>query len=524
MMRLRRTTRCRLHFAPINGPQAVPFDQVNGQDVNFDGKSDATDRYLARQLLARHLYVLMMLCADDQFKFPLSTIPASPGNQVPQWGMPTEGLSPQQRSELKAKRLAQWAVNVVDFMDSDNIMTGFEFDMNPFNGWEVDSNLTTPDDPAAAKGERGMTFGCEMPVAILTETLAFHARRVQDTEHDDGTESKREDMNNPDPTLDQALIPRGSAFVEIMAIFNANVGVMSGDLFVFEQNEWKLDLGKMAPAGPLGPAKPVWRLAVTDFHTPHETDTSAEREPVSDIVSEHPDTVSLQPFVETDWGTIQPPAMSRWNLTLLNQMPDRHNLPIERIVWMASAAPQGPEAAYTFHALTNANARLGGFQYAVVGPGGTGAGDRTSGTVNGITIGWRSDDQVAQTQQISIEGAVSVQRTEKTYPAVGTAIKPALGIPVASPAGQVKTWDAERPWGANIRVGFSISEPLFSDATHYYPRPSETNADTGLQEAYGDEADDTKKYLDKPLDSEIQTNPAGTCRSRNATCFRRAPT
>ena len=38
-------------------------------------------------------------------------------------------------SELTAHRIAQWAINVVDFRDADAIMTPFEYDVNPFNGW-----------------------------------------------------------------------------------------------------------------------------------------------------------------------------------------------------------------------------------------------------------------------------------------------------------------------------------------------------------------------------------------------------
>ncbi len=74
------------------------------------------------------------------------------------------------------QRLAQWAVNVVDFRDHDNIMTRFEFDAEPFDqaGWE----------PQGPHG--GVVYGCEMPVLLITETLAFHSRRVVDSANDDG--------------------------------------------------------------------------------------------------------------------------------------------------------------------------------------------------------------------------------------------------------------------------------------------------------------------------------------------------
>ena len=45
--------------------------------------------------------------------------------------------NPTAQYELTARRIAQWAVNVVDFRDPDSIMTPFEYDVNPFNGWSV---------------------------------------------------------------------------------------------------------------------------------------------------------------------------------------------------------------------------------------------------------------------------------------------------------------------------------------------------------------------------------------------------
>ncbi len=56
--------------------------------------------------------------------------------------------------ELAIRRIAQWAVNVVDFMDPDNIMSPFEYDMNPF----------TNDDPAVIQAKLGgWTVSLVMP-------------------------------------------------------------------------------------------------------------------------------------------------------------------------------------------------------------------------------------------------------------------------------------------------------------------------------------------------------------------------
>jgi len=69
--------------------------------------------------------------------------------------------------ELRTKA-AQWAVNVVDFRDEDSTMTGFEYDTNPTNGWNVDGNLATTGDP-----DRGVVFGVERPEMVITETAAW---------------------------------------------------------------------------------------------------------------------------------------------------------------------------------------------------------------------------------------------------------------------------------------------------------------------------------------------------------------
>ena len=87
----------------------------------------ATD---GRQILARHLFCLMMLLTDEGYVHPVS--PAEPAFPA--------GVDSR---ELTVRRIAQWAVNVVDFRDADAIMTPFEYDMNPFDGWSVDGDLTT---------------------------------------------------------------------------------------------------------------------------------------------------------------------------------------------------------------------------------------------------------------------------------------------------------------------------------------------------------------------------------------------
>jgi hypothetical protein len=71
-------------------------------------------------------------------------------------------------STFSAQQAAQWAVNVLDFRDNDSTMTGFEYDTNPANGWNVDGNLTTTSDP-----DRGVVWGVERPDLLVAETAAW---------------------------------------------------------------------------------------------------------------------------------------------------------------------------------------------------------------------------------------------------------------------------------------------------------------------------------------------------------------
>src|SRR5262249_12941331 len=128
----------------------------------------------ARQQYAKFLYLMMMMLSD----------------QTNAWTNDTLGVVTLQ--ELTARRIAQWAVNVVDFRDADSIMTPFEYDVNPFNGWSVDGVVSNPDSDGL-NVERRVVWGCEFPDLLLTETMAMHDRRVKDTPNDSGANNDRGD-------------------------------------------------------------------------------------------------------------------------------------------------------------------------------------------------------------------------------------------------------------------------------------------------------------------------------------------
>ncbi len=111
----------------LDDPHNDPRDAAN---VN------ANNSLFSRQQYARHLYCLAMLLLDSQ----------NGGEGQAFTLQSTDGTV--SRSKLTARRIAQWAINAVDFRDPDAIMTPFEFDLEPFDqdGWSVDDNFTT-DEP-----------------------------------------------------------------------------------------------------------------------------------------------------------------------------------------------------------------------------------------------------------------------------------------------------------------------------------------------------------------------------------------
>ncbi|MEN6451889.1 MAG: hypothetical protein ABFC96_15470, partial [Thermoguttaceae bacterium] len=114
-------------------------------------------------------------------------------------------------------------------------------------------------------------FGCERPELLLTETLAFHDRRTEDTasekvdssegglQTDAGT-TKDTDPKKQDTSFDQRFRPQGSLFIELFNPWTSREPrpkeLSSGTV----PNSDGIDLTKVTPTG----SSPVWRLAIVD--------------------------------------------------------------------------------------------------------------------------------------------------------------------------------------------------------------------------------------------------------------------
>jgi hypothetical protein len=152
------------------------------------------------------------------------------------------------------KRIAQWVVNIVDFRDPDSIMTPFECDLDPWNGWDMDGLAGTVEPT-----DRFLVWGAERPELLITETFASHDTRLLDLD------SETVDSGSPgfvtsgdDSDLDSLLAPKVTALFELYNPWVANDANQIRPAEVYDNGRNGVDLQKTAVDG-----SPVWRLVVS---------------------------------------------------------------------------------------------------------------------------------------------------------------------------------------------------------------------------------------------------------------------
>jgi hypothetical protein len=160
---------------------------------------------------------------------------------------------PQPTKLARARILAQWAVNIVDFRDADSSMTRFPYDPFPLDMKNDGSGNYFAWEPTP----QTVVWGMEQPELLITESLATHDVRI-----------KRETSATP-PRYDQYRIPQGSLFMEFFCprstAVNSNQHAAGVSPALFNTNPVALDLTRLAPANTVtgvGPT-PVWRVYVS---------------------------------------------------------------------------------------------------------------------------------------------------------------------------------------------------------------------------------------------------------------------
>jgi hypothetical protein len=132
------------HAEPISvkvqNAMVAALKPVNGGVRNLESQG--------RQLYARHLYCLMLLLMDENYIAPwdendpqIATFMVNERNKLINTALKPP-LTIQEadlivKRKLTCRMIAQWAVNCVDMRDADAIMTPFEYDENPWDGWGV---------------------------------------------------------------------------------------------------------------------------------------------------------------------------------------------------------------------------------------------------------------------------------------------------------------------------------------------------------------------------------------------------
>ena len=487
----------------IGGPtgfNGAAAQHSNGFDVNSDGTVNGLDRYMARALYARHLFGLAMLFTD----------PAILGTQT----CPHEPtLSGADYRAMWIRRVAQWSVNTVDFRDSDAIMTAFEYDANPWDGWQVDGNPATDGtagNPEVLNGtnyvfvnpvDRGLVWGAEHPDLLISETLCFHDRRVKDTDEAGPADKMRGKGKGKgkgmgmgfDEDLDQFRVPQGSLFIELHSPKNtvARNPRLPRELY---NAAGQLELARMAPGTMTSPPRPVWRLALSKIT---EGDaTNGPRQPFN--MGAFPESASFEP----QEVSLLRPGGGRPSGTL----------PIERYVWFAPPAGGIPEASQVFYA--NSNPLLEPGQYAMVAPRATtylGSNDPDqTGASPGSWWGGNSQQRIQiNAGNIVLYDTANAPTATTPSPTTRTAVPIIAQMPNVTPTGLVG--GTPTIWGSQWTVGLNITEPLPSQ--NYYPEPTAPIMAAGADRSFYDDPEvplnDGTGFKDKPVEASDETDAVG---------------
>lgn len=449
----------------------------------------------ARELFARHLYVLMMaLTRDATFPSIDPAIPIDP--------------DPVQMNLYRARRIAQWAVNVVDYRDPDSIMTRFAFDPNPFDGW-------------AATDPANVVWGVEQPELVFSESLAFHDVRVRDTTRDGTGNSKT--STPPDPNTDQVRLPQGSLFLELYcprvsldssSLANAQLDQrgkqaapreLYAETTVGDPRTMALQLNATAANDPAG--VPVWRLAISEPHTSYIDVASAGADSPLVMREANPSTTTFEPSSMDDLvpGTSLTLDRYVWFRTYQDEMA------LDAVTSLVT----GMDTSNTFFAPDlpiNAQLSLLPGQFLTLAP-------RTETRMGSSFFSGDAPDRPSRERFEAVidEGVVYYNRMTAT----GARLTPNFGFASTNPFAPAKpivigafppTTGNWTPALIDGYVGLNVSEPIPSDGG-YYPLPTESY-DNGtnypLLDAYVDLTDTATSSRDQPVDfgrSRIPFNP-----------------
>lgn len=466
-----------------------------------------------RQQLAQQLYCLAYLIVPKEYNFPGPT----PANAT-------------ERLERRARALAQWAVNIVDFRDGDSTCTKFPYDPYPFGA------PGTPPRPIQwLPSGTNVVWGLEFPELQLSETLAFHDTRAKDTDLDDGPARRMPD----DPDRDQYRLPQGSLFMELKTMRTTgnmndpSLPAVSSALYTISgTGEPQLDLGRLVPAGPFNVGginygtQPVWRIGISDITTEVENPFYRLQTQTTTFASD----LTLQHTKDPNGNGLAYSATE----------------PVKdfsRIVWFAnldpSSVPYIPNIAiengpnrhkYVYYNRDSSVRYISGGNYLVVGPRQTTyIGSQNS---SATPIRHRPSPQRIVVNPNSVE----VYRMDGTLQSLAGVAKPAMGMICATDTLSAAWNDIYvDPSHGMFGVGLNISEPDPVPGAYYrIPTQKLNSNDAGLApypgntwgfddlkfDSWYDDANPTvSKLPDTPFDTDPARNPVLTALKRPASAL-----
>jgi hypothetical protein len=181
--------------SPITAPSASATNATTPNDLEYWARRD-------RQQMARDIYVMLYLFGGGMdFEVDLNgngmLDPGEDINGNGQWDDVNYATTPNTPlvmggprrlyTEAQCRQMAQFAVNFVDAIDRDTVITKFEFDLDLSNGWNLDDNPfgTTGDTgdynaTTNPTGERMVVYGVEAQQMAFSEALVVRAQQVTD--------------------------------------------------------------------------------------------------------------------------------------------------------------------------------------------------------------------------------------------------------------------------------------------------------------------------------------------------------
>jgi hypothetical protein len=193
------------------------------------GASPMYQEYWARrdrQEMARDIYVLLYMLGGSN-----DTInPTTTANSITAVGPPVQR---QIYHDWQLAEMAQFAVNVVDALDRDDVITRFEYDKNLADGWNLDDNPYTTNDPIVST-DRGYVYGVEAQSLTLSEGMC-----IKQTAAVAG--------DNPLTTYNDQLCDRYFTFVELRNV-GANPVYLQDQMTGLANGQWRVRLRRPSSA------------------------------------------------------------------------------------------------------------------------------------------------------------------------------------------------------------------------------------------------------------------------------------